>query len=191
MPKDRIVLDVNYDAWTKAPGGVVQQFRSPGFNLYLIWDYPVGYGPFSLAIGGGLSTHTVQSNAAVMYNLDGSYTSLVPRTTHYTVNKLVLNYAEVPLEIRLRTKGAHSFKMAVGGKVGYAYSIHTKIDDDDGKRKIYRIKNVDPLRYGITARIGYNKFNVQGFYALSELFKKGKGEPGMVQYSIGLGILLY
>lgn len=191
MSKDRIVFDLNVDGWTKAPDSIRQEFRSPGFNVYLMWDYPVGYGPFSLAFGGGLSSHAVQSNAAVVYSPDNSYTYLSPRTTGYLVNKLVCNYAEIPVELRLRTKGEHSFKMAVGAKLGYAFSIHTKIDDELGRRKIYRIKNVDPLRYGVTFRIGYNKFDLEGFYSLSELFRKGHGEAGMVQYSVGLGILLY
>lgn len=189
--KDRIVFDLNYDAWTKTPDSIHQEFRSPGFNAYLMWDYPFGYGPFSIAFGAGLSTHAVQHNGDFSYSADGSYTSIVPRTMGYKVNKLVCDYVEVPVELRIRTRSEHSFKLAVGGKIGYAYSIHTKVDDAYGKRKIYRIKNVDPLRYGVTFRIGYNKFDLQAFYSLSELFKKGHGESGMVAYSVGLGILLF
>jgi hypothetical protein len=190
-PKDHIVFDVNYDAWLNSPPNIKQEPKSPGVNFYLMWDYPVGYGPFSIAVGAGLSSYNVHSNAQIVYSINGSYTNLIPLTTTYKVNKISFNYFEIPVELRMRTRGEKSFKMAVGAKIGYAYNIHTKRNDADGKIKNYSIKNTDPLRYGITFRIGYNRINLEGFYALSELFKKGKGEPKMIPYSVGLGILLY
>lgn len=190
-PKDRIVVDLDYDTFLHLPAGIRQKPYSLGGNAYFIWDYPFGYGPFSIAFGAGLSTHDVHSNGRITYSIDGKYTSIVPLTTNYRRNKLSCNYAEIPVELRLRTKMPHSFKLAIGAKVGYAYNVHTKIIDDDGKRKIYDIRNIDPWRYGITMRIGYNRFDLQGFYALSELFIKGRGEPGMVPVSLGIGLLLY
>jgi len=189
--KDRIGFDVNYDAWLNAPKGIKQKIQSPGVNFYLMWDYPFGYGPMSVAFGLGLSSHNVHSNGQITYTIDGKYTSMEPIITPYKKNKLSCNYIEIPIELRIRTKGESSFKLAIGAKIGYAYNIHTKVIDNDGKRKIYDIKNIEPLRYGPVFRIGYNKFNVNAFYSLSPLFKKGKGEPYIVQYSVGLGILLY
>jgi hypothetical protein len=190
-PKDRIIFDINYDGWLNTPAGIKQKPQSPGVNFYCMYDYPFGYGPFSVAFGLGLSSHNVHSNASFSYSIDGKYTSLLPFTIPYKLNKLSCNYLEIPLELRLRTHGKNSFKMAVGAKIGYAYNIHTKIIDADGKRKNYNIKNIDPLRYGVLFRIGYNKFNLQGFYSLTALFKKGKGEPDMIPYSVGIGILLH
>jgi hypothetical protein len=189
--KDRIVIDFGYDAWTKLPQGITQKPYSLGGNAYLIWDYPFGYGPFSVAFGIGLSTHNVHSNGKITYSIDGKYTTFEPITHPYRRNKLSCNYVEVPLELRIRTGNGHKFKLAVGGKIGYMYSAHTKEMDDDGKRKIYWIKNLNPIRYGVTFRIGYDKYMFQGFYALSELFLDGRGEKGMVPYSIGVGMLLY
>jgi len=189
--KDRIVFDVNYDAWLNTPKDIKQKVVSPGVNFYLMWDYPFGYGPMSFAFGLGLSSHNVHSNAQMVYSIDGEYTSLTAFSTPYKKNKLSCNYIEVPIELRLRTRGEKSFKMAIGAKVGYAYNIHTKIIDDDGKRKMYDIKNINPLRYGPIFRIGYNKWNVNAFYSLSELFLKDKGTPKLVQYSIGIGLILY
>jgi hypothetical protein len=191
LPKDHIVFDLNYDLWLNSPSGIKQEPRSPGVNVYLMWDYPIGYGPLSIAVGGGLSSYNVQSNGKIVYSITGDYTSLIPLTTSYKVNKLSFNYFEVPVELRIRTRGENSFKMTFGAKIGYAYNIHAKINDDDGKRKYYGIKNTDPLRYGVTFRIGYNKFNLQGFYALSELFKKDKGPKKMIPFSVGIGLLLY
>ncbi|MCX6296111.1 MAG: outer membrane beta-barrel protein [Bacteroidetes bacterium] len=190
-PKDHIVVDFSFDSYRNLPKDINQKPYSLGGNAYLMWDYPFGYGPFSFAIGAGFSTHDVHTNGRITYSIDGKYTSFVPITTKYSTNKFSCNYMEIPIELRIRTKGEKSFKLSLGGKVGYGYNIHTKYADVDGKIKVYRIKNVNPFRYGISFRIGYNKFNFQGYYALSELFKKGSGEPNMTQFSLGVGLLLY
>ncbi len=189
--KDRIVVDFSYDGWKELPSGIQQKPYSLGGNAYLMWDYPFGYGPLSVAFGAGFSTHNVHSNGEITYSIDGKYTSLLALTRPYKRNKLSCNYVEIPLELRIRTgANSHGFKLSIGGRIGYMYNAHTKVIDDDGKRKVYWIKNLNPWRYGVTFRIGYDKYTIQGFYALSELFDKGKG-PKMVPYSIGVGLLLY
>jgi hypothetical protein len=190
-PKDHIVVDFSFDSYRNWPDGISQKPYSLGGNAYLMWDYPFGYGPFSVAVGAGFSTHDVHTNGQITYTIDGKYTTFEPITVKYSTNKFSMNYVEVPVELRLRTRGEKSFKMTIGGKIGYAYNVHTKYADEDGKVKVYRIKNIDPIRYGVTFRVGYNKFNLQGFYALSEIFKKGRGEPGMIPFSLGIGMLLY
>ncbi|HEY0030072.1 MAG TPA: porin family protein [Bacteroidia bacterium] len=190
-PKDHIVVDFGYTGYRNLPDGITQKPYSLGGNAYFMWDYPFGYGPFSFAIGGGFSTHDMHTNGKVMYTIDGKSTFFEPLTVKYRTNKLSCNYVEIPVELRLRTRGEKSFKLTIGGKVGYAFNVHTKYEDAEGKIKVYKIKNIDPLRYGITFRIGYNKWNLQGFYALSELFKKGRGEPGMIPFSCGIGLLMY
>ena len=190
-PKDHIVVDFSFDSYRNWPDGITQKPYSLGGNAYLMWDYPFGYGPFSVAVGAGFSTHDVHTNGQITYTIDGKYTTFEPLTVKYSTNKFSMNYMEIPVELRLRTRGQKSFKMTIGGKIGYAYNVHTKYADEDGKVKVYRIKNIDPIRYGVTFRLGYNKFNLQGFYALSEIFKKGRGEPGMVPFSLGIGLLLY
>ncbi len=190
-PKDHIVIDFSFDSYRNFPDGISQKPYSLGCNVYLMWDYPFGYGPFSIAIGAGFSSHNVHTNGKIVYSIDGKQTSFVPLTTKYKTNKFSCNYIDIPLELRIRTRGEKSFKLAIGGKVGYAYNVHTKFEDADGKIKVYKIKNVEPFRYGVTFRIGYNRLNFQGFYALSELFKKGKGEPNMIPFSAGIGLLLY
>ena len=191
-PKDRIVVDFSYDSFTHLPNGISQKPYSLGGNVYFMWDYPVGHGPISLAFGAGFSTHDVHTNGKIIYSTDGKYTSIVPlTTTKYNTNKLSCNYFEIPLELRIRTRGDHDFLVYIGFKGGYAYNVHTKYEDADGKMKVYKIKNINPLRYGPTFRIGYDQFNLQAFYSLSELFYKGHGEPGMSPFSVGIGLLLY
>jgi hypothetical protein len=190
-PKDRIVVDFSYDGFTHLPAGIAQKAYSLGGNAFFMFDYPVGYGPFSLAIGAGFSTHDVHTNGKIVYSTDGKYTSFEPIYTKFNTNKLSLNYFEIPAELRMRTRNNHNFKLYIGFKGGYLYNVHTKYEDAEGKIKVYKIKNVNPFRYGATFRIGYDRYNIQAFYALSELFLKGRGEANMVPFSVGIGLLLY
>jgi hypothetical protein len=190
-PKDRIVVDFNYDSFTHLPKGITQKFYSFGGNVFFMWDYPFGYGPLSVAFGAGFSTHDVHTNGKIVYSIDGKYTSFEPIKTKYNTNKLSLNYFEIPVELRIRTRGDHNFKVYIGGKAGYAYNTHTKFEDAEGKIKVYKIKNINPFRYGATFRIGYDRYNLQAFYSLSDLFIEGGGEANMTPFSVGVGLLLY
>jgi len=191
-PKDRIIVDFSYDSFTHLPKGIAQKAYSFGGNIFFMYDYPVGYGPLSLSFGGGFSTHDVHTNGKIVYSIDGKYTSFEPLTQKkYNTNKLSLNYFEIPLELRFRFRNNHNFKLTIGGKVGYAFNTHTKYEDHEGKIKVYKIRNIDPLRYGATFRIGYDRYVFQCFYAFSELFYKGRGESGMIPFSAGIGLLLY
>ncbi len=134
--------------------------------------------------------------------------SLIPdyvnnKEIKYDNNKLTLTYIDIPLELRFKkeTKKGKTIKFAVGGKAGYLLSSHTKYrgtkfegsvsDPDlgtaDVKYKTYKIKNLEVLRYGVTARIGLGMYNIFGYYSLSKLFKKDKG---LDMYPISVGICL-
>jgi hypothetical protein len=110
-------------------------------------------------------------------------------STDYRINKLSLNYITIPAELRIRSANKPTFRLSVGGRAGYLMNGHTKYIDDDTKIKVYRIKNIDPLIYGVTARIGIGRVQIAGFYGLSEIFKKGKGEAGLAPWSVGFNFL--
>lgn len=186
--RDQLILDITFDNWLKLPAALTTQFRSPGITIAGMNDLVFGHSPFGFAFGLGFSSHNVHSNGTFeekpATDSTPSYTHFVPLTTTYKKNKLVVNYIEIPMEFRFRTKGKTPFRLYAGFKGGYLVNIHTKIVDDQGKRKYYTFKNVNLYRYGITGRIGYGKINFTGFYALSTLFKEGRGEK-LVPYSIG------
>ena len=82
-PKDHIVVDFSFDSYRNWPDGITQKPYSLGGNAYLMWDYPFGYGPFSVAIGAGFSTHDVHTNGQITYTIDGKYTTFEPLTVHF------------------------------------------------------------------------------------------------------------
>jgi len=204
---DRLVFDFNKNFWLNTPDSVAVDFFSRGFNFYLMYDLPIGAGNFSVAFGLGVSSQNIFSDAALQWQNsttglaqmatdDSSASVFIPIESlagpdySYKKNKISTTYLDVPLELRLRTNengNGKRFKIAIGGKVGYLVNAHSKIIDDDGKKKSFIFPNVNPFRYGFVARLGYGKFNISLFHSISGFFEDGKGVE-MLPHAIGIGI---
>lgn len=191
-PLDKLIVDLNHDRWMRIPPGIDLKPWSYGINTNAYFDLPFGASPFSFAWGLGFTSHNVHSNGKVVYRLDASgkvFTAIEPITNDYIKNKLSLNYITLPVELRFRTLKKPKFRLFVGGKAGYLVNSHTKYVDDDIKIKVYRIKNVDPLMYGLTARIGIGRVQFTGYYSLTSVFERGKGEKDLIPYSVGINLI--
>jgi len=193
--EDKIVLAVTNDMWLDLPDGVELRTPSLGFKGYFFTDYTFGRESiFSFAWGFGISADNVHSNAALVQEEfeDGSTgdQELVafPEGYDYEKNKFVTTYIELPIELRLITKGRSPFKWAIGFRLGYLLSDHQKIIDSDGKRKLYDFEHVTRLRYGVSTRIGVGKIALTGFYSLVPLIEEGKGSE-VIPISVGLAIV--
>lgn len=185
---EKLIIDINLDNWLNIPDSIkTKTFRSRGMNLYFMKDMPFGASPFSFGIGLGISSHNVHSNAAVTYSGDTTFLSPVSSSISYDLNKLSINYLDIPLELRFRTKGNTKFKWALGFKAGYLINSHTKYRDKEGKIKVYDIDNLMKYRYGVSTRIGIGQINLTGFYSLSPLFTGGMG-PDVIPYSFGISL---
>jgi hypothetical protein len=119
---------------------------------------------------------------------------IVETGVSFSKNMLKASYLTVPLLLQFNTSKNHdkSFHFAVGGQVAIKLGSRSKqVYDADGdkKRDIYKSDfNLNPFQYGLTARVGYGKFNVFANYNLSEVFKSGKG-PELYPFQIGVTLL--
>jgi len=204
---DFFISELFSDIWQEVPGNVKLQNLNRGYNAYVMMDNPIAKSNFSVAIGAGISFHNLYSNSLLKREIDslGFYTGNtefyeISDNYDYSKNKLTLMYIDVPVEIRFRTKDVlNSFKFSVGFKAGYNVKNYTKYSGDkldgtlnrDGsfpkvKTKEYNIENIEKIRYGLTARIGYGKYNISAYYALTPLMKKNKSAADeMFPISIG------
>jgi hypothetical protein len=189
--KDKVIFEMTHCGWLNMPAGVKNDWYSRGANFYLYFDHPFGKSNFSFAWGGGIASHNISGNANVIYQIDSmgnEKTVFEPRELPYRKNIIGAKIVEVPLEFRFRTRRARSFKITLGGKVGYTVQNFRKIFDVDGKRKYFDIHNYNPLRYGVVFRIGYEQIYLCGFYSISHVINKNKGTPNIVPYTLGIGI---
>jgi hypothetical protein len=191
--QDRFIVELHNDMFLDSPEGMDVRGWSPGFNAYVMYDYPFGESPVSFAWGYGFSSFNVHLNGNFVRDTTSvaEFVEFMPFDENYDYDKhkISANFIEVPLEFRLRTRGSSPFKISVGGKVGYLVNIHTKTIDDDGKRKFYQIPEINRLRYGLVGRIGVGRFSAYGFYALSTFLNDGKGVE-LTPITLGISIAL-
>lgn len=164
-------------------------FGSRTVNLYYQYDFRILNSSFSFVPGIGLSLERFkfgnENTPAYDPNDTESIVMLTPNETGLSgikKSQLITNYIDVPVEIRYSTKPddpARSFKISVGGRIGYMYDSFTKIKYKENS-EVKKLKNKENLnltkfRYGLTARIGVGNFSLFGYYNLTPLFEEGKG----------------
>ncbi|MBC7695613.1 MAG: PorT family protein [Burkholderiales bacterium] len=193
-PKDRLIFEANYTGWLGAPSTIKTDWKCVGFGFYTLFDKPISNSNFSFGYGLGFYSHNYSSNANFVYQMDSSKhhvaTVLEPKTTPYIANRYNERSFEIPLELRFRTKTTRVFKLMLGAKVGYVISNFIKSDDADGRIRLYNIKNVNPLRYGVVFRVGVEQICLTASYYFSEVFKE-YGPKGINPFSIGIAIIPY
>lgn len=164
-------------------------FGSRTVNIYYQYDIRILNSSFSFVPGIGLSLERFKFGNEYTLDYDAndleSIVMIAPANASVPdirKSQLITNYIDVPLEIKYSTKPddpARSFKISVGGRVGYMYDSFTKLKyKEDGEVKKLKNKedfNLNKFRYGLTARIGIGNFSLFGYYNLTPLFEEGKG----------------
>ena len=70
-------------------------------------------------------------------------------------------------------KTTKRFKLSLGAETGWMFQDHEKYKDDH-KNKSYNLEHLNAFQYGLTGRIGYGKWALNGYYALTGIFEKDK-----------------
>ncbi|HLG33657.1 MAG TPA: porin family protein [Bacteroidia bacterium] len=192
--QDRFILDINFDNWDKTPQYVeVKGFRSRGVNIMFMDEKPFGKGNVAFAWGLGFSSQNFHTNGEYKESgtIDSSYFDHNRLDSlDYDLNKLSLNYIDLPLELRFRTNAnakGNRLKLSAGFKIGVLINAHTKFDAGSIKYKQYHLRNIPDWHYGLTARLGFGKIGVSYFHSLTKLFHPGEGME-ITPYSIGVSI---
>lgn len=185
---DNLVININYDTWLTVPEKISLRPISLGFSFGNFYDLKFGKSNFSLGLGYGFHSHNVHQDGKFIDSSEVNQTFLVPRKQDFKKNKYVVNYLDIPIELRFKTKTRRTFRIAIGVKAGWLLSDHTKTIDEDGKRKFYNLNRTKNYQYGLTGRIGYGDFNFFMYYGLTSIFEDGKG-PELIPFSLGFSIV--
>lgn len=203
--RGNLMLAFGFNALNNAPADFqINPWRSKSVNIYYFYEIPLGNSKFTFnpGIGLGLEKYQFKRNVTLAYaNTDDIATSLesdlpvlimqdiadmeiYENTPAVNKNRLAANYIDVPLEFAFHSKKSNpkaGLNVALGGKIGYLYSAHTKVKyevvDESRKVKMHRDWDLNPFRYSAHTRIGYGGFNVYFEYQLSDLFDNEFGGP--------------
>ena len=128
--------------------------------------------------------YTIENNSGIVRAVELSDTDL-------SKTKLATAFLTVPLilEFQIPVSGHEKRVYFSGGVIGgLKVGSRTKIIQNGDKHKSRDDFNINPFRYGATARIGYKGLNIFGTYYFSTFFKNGRG-PEMFPFTIGIGLL--
>lgn len=197
-----LTIDFGFNFLDNAPSDMDLRFwKSKGVGFYYLYDVPLGESKFSFhpGLGVGFESYAFSQNVTLEYTPGADSAAVVPLddAIYETVekSKLVTHYVDVPLEFRFYTKeNQRGFMVALGAKVGYLFSSYTKIKyETEGELRTSKLRqdfNLNRLRYGASARLGFRGFNLHGQYMLSDLFKSDGG-PEVNNFKVGLSIALF
>lgn len=112
----------------------------------------------------------------------------------YDKSKLATVYGILPVMLEVQIPVTHSSTINLGAGVVGAVKLgsHTKtVYRDDGKQKDKNRNdfNLNVLRYGVTARAGYEMIQVYGTCYLSPMFEKNKG-PEIYPFEVGIALTI-
>src|SRR5690606_26574953 len=158
-------------------------------NVYYTYELRIAQSKFSLVPGIGLIIERFKFRNDATLGFDDATSTvslLLPSETAITgerKSQLITNYLDVPVEIRFSTSPSdpnRSFKVAVGGRIGYMYDAFAKMKYKVAGEPVKQYKdkqffNLNRVRYGVSARVGIGNFSVFGYYNLTPLFKEGEG----------------
>ncbi len=201
-PTDRFMLVLFTDIWQDEPGEMDLRSLQRGVSIKAMQDMPLGRTNFSVAAGLGFTSHNLYSDHRYLYNPAWDHFDFYPITTDYDKNKLSLNYLEVPVEFRFRTRDINRrFRLYTGLKAGYLVNAHTKYEgksdhdqDHAGGRRVklkeHRLDNIASYRIGLTAMLGYRSVNIHLYYPLTNVFEDNSAEE-MNAISLGVTLILF
>lgn len=184
LPPDQRYMDLNTG-------------KSWNWNINII-DYGFGLGTDKVGIASGLGFEFTN------YNFDGQNSirkdpatgEIVAYIPDYagniTKSKMNITYMTAPLllefQIPAGKRRIHISGGVIGGvKLWSNTKMKYTISGEKSKEKAKGDYNLSPLRWGLTARVGYRALNLYANYYMTPLFKKGTG-PELYPFSIGLAL---
>lgn len=113
---------------------------------------------------------------------------------NYEKSKLATVYGVLPVILEAQIPVTYSSTLNIGAGIIGAVKLgsHTKVvyySDGKQKDKNHDDFSLNVLRYGVTARAGYEMVQVYGTCYLSQMFEKGKG-PELYPFEVGIALTI-
>jgi hypothetical protein len=147
------------------------------------------------ALGINFNNYRFDGNNTIIVDGEGVITPSYPADPiRYDKSKLATVYGILPVMLEVQVPVSYSSTINLGAGVIGAVKLgsHTKVVyHNDGKQKDKNRDdfNLNVLRYGVTARAGYEMVQVYGTCWLSPMFEKGRG-PELYPFEIGLALTI-
>lgn len=169
-------LTLTSDHWLDAPDYLdVSNWRNRGISFAIYKPLIRGYNRFWLTTGLEFTSSNIFNYVEEwnVYDTTGQFNLL---EIDPEKNKVSLNYLEVPLHVivRLNKNKDQTWSLTLGAKGGILFDSHTKLKLEGGDTfKEKQLEAFNQWRYGVYGRIGYGRWHLYGYYALSTVLNEG------------------
>jgi hypothetical protein len=190
---DRLIFDIYYSGAHSTKNITNKSAVNIGFTTNLMNEYPLNKkNTLSFGTGIGLSTTKVNLNSNLLIGQDNSIICFPSSTSDYKKNSLNGFNINVPVELRFKTKGWSHYKIHLGGRLGYQFSLREKYHFEDSERnyKTSLINAAEQFSYSIHTRLGIRNYSLYASYNFNPLFKHYKS-PKMNWFQIGFSISVF
>lgn len=173
--EDQIYAGISYNLIQAKPTGYSQYAVPVNLVVGVLRDIPLNKKRnHAIAIGLGYS-YTNIKHTLVVQDIEGKRVYENISSAEYDKNKLVLHYAELPIEFRWRNSNdtSHQFWRVYGGfKLSYLLHGKAQYDPDSNTQlKISNDPNMNKVMTGVYVAGGYNTWNFYVYYGLNTIYK--------------------
>jgi hypothetical protein len=173
--------------------------KSWNWNINIV-DYGFGLGTDKVGIVSGLGFEFINYNIEGQNSIrkDSETGEIIEYVPDYagniTKSKINMTYLTAPLLLEFQIPAPHKrIYISVGVVGGLKLWSNTKmkytVNGEKSKEKAKGDYNLSPLRWGVTARIGYRAIGFYANYYFTPLFKEGMG-PELYPFAVGLAFSL-
>jgi hypothetical protein len=169
--------------------------KSMNFN-FLLPNINIGFSRYfgiAATIGLSWSDYHFDGDNSIAEDDNGNIIPVYPAPDiNFEKSKLSTTYAIMPilLEGQIPVSNNRTVNIGAGFIGAIKLCSNTKVvyyDNDKMKIKNKDDFSLNLLRYGVTARLGYEMFQAYGTYYLSKMFEEGKG-PELFPFEVGIAL---
>jgi len=194
--EDQFYIGFTYNILQNLPDGVEQNKFSSGYSFGFLRDMPFNKArTWAIGAGLGFSISNLNHNIYITdYDHDYQYMT-IPSDMPYDRSKLILNYVDLPIELRWRTSSpkTHKFwRVYTGIKLSYLVFSKYKFKNGSDKFSVNNNADIDKLQYGMYLATGFNTWNLNIYYGFNPIFKSAEidGKP-IDMRSLNIGLMFY
>lgn len=172
--EDQFYVGISYSNIQNAPQGFDQIKISSNVVFGFLRDFPLNK-KRTWAIAPGLGFRISNINHNLLITENNSTTNYSILTSEFNKNKLILNYLELPLEIRWRnsTPESHKFwRIYSGVKLSYLIYDINKYEAFDTKIRSKQNSDLNKLQLGAYITAGWNTWNAFLYYGITPIFNE-------------------
>ena len=176
--EDQLYFGISYIALRNLPGGLKQNGFSNSIKFGYVRDIPINeQRNFGFALGVGYGHDAYFQNLRISIDEEtGKVVYKILGNENFQRNSFSVSKIDIPFEIRWRGSTPTQYKfwrLYTGITTSYVFDTSSNFVSNNVDITYKDIQIINPWQFGFTASVGYNTWNFNFYYGLSNIIKDG------------------